>query len=53
MWPWSMRAGVRSSVAIPLRIGERIIGTFNVASDQLNAYSPEQLESARNKWPRK
>jgi len=36
-------AGVRSSVALPLRLGERIIGTFNVASNQLNAYSPEQL----------
>jgi len=35
--------GVRSNVAIPLRIGERVIGTFNVASDRLNAYTPEQL----------
>jgi GAF domain-containing protein/HAMP domain-containing protein len=35
--------GVRSSVAIPLRLGERILGTFNVASDQMNAYHLEQL----------
>ena len=30
--------GVRTSVAFPLRIGERIIGTFNVASDSVNAF---------------
>jgi GAF domain-containing protein len=35
--------GVRSNVAIPLRIGERVIGALNVASDRLNAYTPEQL----------
>jgi GAF domain-containing protein len=35
--------GVRSNAAIPLRLGERILGTLNVASDQLNAYNPEQL----------
>jgi GAF domain-containing protein/HAMP domain-containing protein len=35
--------GARSNVAIPLRLGERILGTFNVASNQLNAYDPEQL----------
>ncbi len=35
--------GVQSSVAIPLSIGNRVIGTFNVASDQVNAYTAEQL----------
>ena len=35
--------GVRSSVDIPLRSGERIMGTFNVARDQVDAFSTEQL----------
>jgi GAF domain-containing protein/HAMP domain-containing protein len=35
--------GARSSAAIPLRIGDRIIGTFNVASDRADAYTSEQL----------
>jgi GAF domain-containing protein/HAMP domain-containing protein len=35
--------GVRASVALPLRIGEHVIGTLNVGSDWVNAYPLEQL----------
>jgi GAF domain-containing protein len=35
--------GVRSSVDIPLRVSERIIGTFNVARDHVDAFTTEQL----------
>ncbi len=33
----------RSELAIPLRIGERVIGVFNIESDKRNAFSEEDV----------
>jgi GAF domain-containing protein len=35
--------GLRSGVTLPLRAGERVLGAFNVGSDQVHAYSAEQI----------
>jgi GAF domain-containing protein/HAMP domain-containing protein len=37
------RQGLRSGVTLPLRVGERVLGTFNVGTDRTEAYSPEQI----------
>jgi GAF domain-containing protein len=37
------RQGLRSGVTLPLRVGERVLGTFNVGADQAHAYSAEQI----------
>ncbi|MBI3915092.1 MAG: GAF domain-containing protein [Chloroflexi bacterium] len=34
---------IRSELVIPLRVGERIIGTLDVVSDKLNTFTPEDL----------
>ena len=38
--------GARSSMTVPLIIGEKIIGTFNVESPKLNAFGDEDLRFA-------
>lgn len=38
--------GARSSLTVALRDGEQIIGTFNVESPQLNAFSPQDVQFA-------
>jgi GAF domain-containing protein len=35
--------GLRSSVILPLRVGERVLGTFNVSADRTHAYATEQI----------
>jgi GAF domain-containing protein/HAMP domain-containing protein len=35
--------GARAGAAVPLHIGDRIIGTFNISGDQVNAFTTEQL----------
>ncbi|MFO0930553.1 MAG: response regulator [Gemmataceae bacterium] len=39
-------AGARSSLTVPLRLGDRVIGTFNVESLQPNAFGEEDLQFA-------
>ena len=34
---------IRSELAIPLRVGDRVIGTLDVLSDKFNAFAPEDL----------
>ncbi len=36
--------GARSSLTVPLKFHEEVIGTFNVESPQLNAFGPEDLQ---------
>jgi CheY-like chemotaxis protein len=38
--------GARSSLTIALRDGDTVIGTFNVESPQLNAFSPQDVQFA-------
>lgn len=38
--------GARSSLTIALRDGEKVIGTFNVESPQLHAFSPQDVQFA-------
>jgi putative nucleotidyltransferase with HDIG domain len=37
-------AGIRSEVCVPLKIGQRVIGVIDVESDQLDAFSSEDLQ---------
>ena len=39
-----LRAGIRSRVAVPLFVQKRPIGTFNLASEQPNAFSEDDIE---------
>jgi sigma-B regulation protein RsbU (phosphoserine phosphatase) len=40
------RARTKSELVIPLFSGKEVIGAFNIESDQLNAYSPTELDAA-------
>ena len=37
-------AGVQSAVFIPLRVGERVLGTFNVGNARPNAFSHDEID---------
>jgi CheY-like chemotaxis protein/GAF domain-containing protein len=39
-------AGARSSMTVPLRIQDQVIGTFNVESPEPNAFGPDELQFA-------
>lgn len=39
--------GIQSSMVIPLRIKSRVLGTLNLGSKQVGAYSPDDLEIAQ------
>jgi GAF domain-containing protein len=43
--------GLRSGVILPLRVGERVLGTLNVGSDQTEAYSAEQINQLEQITP--
>jgi GAF domain-containing protein len=38
------RQGLRSGITLPLRVGERVLGTFNVGSDRAQAYTADQVD---------
>jgi GAF domain-containing protein/HAMP domain-containing protein len=40
---WFYGLGLRSDVILPLRVGERVLGTLNVGADQIEAYSADQI----------
>lgn len=39
--------GTKSAVAIPLKIGDRVIGVFHAVHTELNGFAPEQLKALR------
>lgn len=41
--PIDLLPDTRSELVIPLRLGERVLGTLDVQSDQLNAFGPEDM----------
>ncbi len=40
--------GIQSSMAVPLRFRGRVIGAWNIASRQVGAYGPDELEMAQS-----
>lgn len=41
---WSIKEGLRSQICIPLFLHERLIGTFNIASVERQAFTGEELQ---------